>query len=176
MEIFELPLFSILGVLGGLYSAVFIKLNLKMRNFRSREPSDFPVTEVFLVTLITSVIGVNFDFLRPSNMSLMNVLFKECLPEQTTGVCIPGFKGQVYVALMLLFTAVVKGGLTIITFGLGVPAGIFIPSMVVGACVGRAFGIATSLVQFSFPDLWIFSSCIKDQICIHPNTYASNLI
>jgi chloride channel 3/4/5 len=33
--------------------------------------------------------------------------------------------------------------LTILTFGINVPAGLFLPSMVVGALVGRMTGMAT---------------------------------
>ena len=41
----------------------------------------------------------------------------------------------------LIMALFVKGLLTVITFGLRVPAGIFVPSMAVGACFGRIVGV-----------------------------------
>ncbi len=53
----------------------------------------------------------------------------------------PALSG-VWTAVWQLFLAmVVKGLLTIFTYGIKVPAGLFIPSMFVGACFGRIVGI-----------------------------------
>ncbi len=41
----------------------------------------------------------------------------------------------------LVLALLVKGLLTIFTYGIKVPAGLFIPSMFVGACFGRIVGI-----------------------------------
>lgn len=65
-----------------------------------------------------------------------------------------------------------KAALTVITFGVKVPAGIFIPSMAVGACFGRILGIFVQWSQESSPLSPIFSSCPKDRACITPGTYA----
>ena len=58
------------------------------------------------------------------------------------------------------------------TFGIRVPAGIFVPSMTVGACVGRVIGMFVQSLQEAHPDWSMFSSCEPDLICITPGTYA----
>ena len=44
---------------------------------------------------------------------------------------------------LLLLTAMVKIGFTAWTFGMMVPAGIFLPTIAIGACLGRAVGLLT---------------------------------
>lgn len=53
-----------------------------------------------------------------------------------------------------------------------VPAGIFIPSMAIGACFGRALGVFFEILQSSYPQSFFFASCVPDVPCITPGTYA----
>jgi len=66
----------------------------------------------------------------------------------------------------------VKAGLTLITFGIKVPAGIFIPSLGVGACAGRVMGIFMQWLQWQSPDSRMFRACGGDMDCIIPGLYA----
>lgn len=99
---------------------------------------------------------------------------------------------------------VIKGALTIITFGIKLPgeperfhsrwgvvksrekgrggeheqcmlitliAGIFIPSLVVGACFGRIVGLGMEYIEFLYPNSRIFGVC-SDTECIVPGLYA----
>jgi chloride channel 3/4/5 len=50
-------------------------------------------------------------------------------------------------------------------------AGIFIPSLVVGACFGRIVGLAMEWVEYEYPFLPIFNVC-KDTDCVVPGLYA----
>ncbi len=50
-------------------------------------------------------------------------------------------------------------------------AGIFIPSLVVGACFGRIVGLAMEWIQYQYPSLPIFDVC-RDSECIVPGLYA----
>jgi chloride channel 3/4/5 len=102
----------------------------------------------------------------------MNILFKECIPPYSHDICSLDLTVQGTVVIMLLFGAVVKGCSTIYTFGLGVPAGIFVPSMVVGACVGRAFGSILLMIHLVYPNLSIFSYCDPNEPCINPGIFA----
>jgi chloride channel 3/4/5 len=52
-----------------------------------------------------------------------------------------------------------------------VPAGLFIPSMAIGACMGRAVGIGMQFVTASHRDWSIFSGCTGDD-CALPGIYA----
>lgn len=82
---------------------------------------------------------------------------------------------------------IIKGCLTIVTFGIKLPgkslirvrsvncpdvaAGIFIPSLVVGACFGRIVGLSLQWIEWQYPFLWAFQECTGDQ-CIVPGLYA----
>lgn len=62
--------------------------------------------------------------------------------------------------------------LVIISYGCKVPAGIFVPSMAIGASFGRMVGILVQALHESFPDSKFFSACEPDVPCITPGTYA----
>ena len=82
----------------------------------------------------------------------------------------------VYTALWQLSLALVfKMILTIFTFGMKVPAGLFIPSLCMGAIVGRVVGIGMEQFVFSYHDAlpWFFEGkCSQDESCITPGLYA----
>ena len=44
---------------------------------------------------------------------------------------------------LLILTALMKMALTAWTFGMSIPAGIFLPTIAIGACLGRAMGLIT---------------------------------
>jgi len=98
-------------------------------------------------------------------------LFAECRTGSSnnhSGLCIvnPGSFEKVWpVAKSILVAMVVKGGLTIVTFGIKLPAGIFIPTLGVGACVGRVTGIAMQWLQMNHPDLRLFEACKGNADC-----------
>lgn len=62
--------------------------------------------------------------------------------------------------------------LVIISYGCKVPAGIFVPSMAIGASFGRMVGIMVEALHGKFPDSSFFASCEPDVPCITPGTYA----
>jgi chloride channel 3/4/5 len=74
--------------------------------------------------------------------------------------------------LSLAFATVLRTGLVIISYGCKVPAGIFVPSMAVGASFGRMVGIMVQALHESFPKSAFFASCNPDVPCITPGTYA----
>jgi len=62
--------------------------------------------------------------------------------------------------------------LVIISYGCKVPAGIFVPSMAIGATFGRMVGILVQALHEAFPTSRFFASCAPDVPCITPGTYA----
>jgi chloride channel 3/4/5 len=62
--------------------------------------------------------------------------------------------------------------LVIISYGCKVPAGIFVPSMAIGASFGRMVGIIVQALHESFPQSAFFAACKPDVPCITPGTYA----
>lgn len=109
---------------------------------------------------------------------LVYILFSECHADGTdnhSGLCVPDPRDlqQVWpVAQAILVAMLMKGILTIITFGIKLPAGIFIPTLGVGACAGRILGIAVRHLQWSYPNSPVFSVCNDDRDCVAPGLYA----
>lgn len=55
-----------------------------------------------------------------------------------------------------------------------VPAGVFLPSIAIGASFGRAIGLFTQGIHRAYPKAWIFSTCPPDPTvrCVSPGFYA----
>lgn len=194
-KLFELVPFIFLGALGGLVGAFFIKANLwycKVR--KTSKLGKYPITEVLLVTLVTAVLAYPNPYSRQSSSVLIKHLFSQCGPDDSSDLCdylnesvnvtlnvndpnLPGAAAGsgVHKAIWQLILAMVfKIIITIFTFGIKVPAGLFIPSMAIGACMGRVLGIGMEQLAFHNPHWYIFkSSCGKSiASCITPGLYA----
>lgn len=74
--------------------------------------------------------------------------------------------------ISLALATVIRTGLVIISYGCKVPAGIFVPSMAIGASFGRMVGIFVEALHESFPSSQFFAACKPDVPCITPGTYA----
>lgn len=103
-------------------------------------------------------------------------LFAKCLPGSPNthaGLCVlePG-KQTFHAMRMIAVAMVVKAALTVVTFGIKVPAGIFIPTLGVGACAGRIVGLAVQYAQWRWPAASVFSSCKGSTVCVIPGLYA----
>lgn len=176
---YELVPFLILGLFGGVYGAYFSKLNYRWsKHVRNKTwLGKHPIVEVLLITLLTSIFCFLNPYTRMGGTELVYELFAECQTGKTThsGLCVvnPGsFEHAWPVVQAILIAMVVKGALTVVTFGIKLPAGIFIPTLGVGACAGRVLGIGMQWLQMRNPDAQIFRSCGGDLDCIVPGLYA----
>lgn len=88
---------------------------------------------VLQVTLATSLLCFVNPYTRMSGTELVYNLFAECKPGSPNthqGLCVLNPPEQALPVISAIFVAlVVKGALTIVTFGIKLPAGIFIPSL-----------------------------------------------
>lgn len=138
----ELVFFVIIGVAGGIFGAAFVKfVNWWPKNFRELKlVKNHPVFEVFLVSLFTGVVTFWNPYTKQASSELVLDLATPCT-KALNGLC-PSTHDQ-FVSEMksLVFAFVVKILLTFITFGLKLPCGIYVPSMVVGALFGRIFAM-----------------------------------
>ncbi|KAM4068101.1 voltage gated chloride channel domain-containing protein [Hirsutella rhossiliensis] len=146
-EFFELLGYMFVGVLGGAIGALFIKAHkLWAQSFRRiRLIKTYPMLEVFLVAVVTGLMSYwNVLTKLPVAKLLLN-LASPCDDfsdgnRGELGLCpssvdhIPPIISQLFIAFLI------KGFLTVITFGIKVPSGIYIPSMVVGGLLGRIVG------------------------------------
>ncbi|KAJ8591190.1 hypothetical protein M405DRAFT_735538 [Rhizopogon salebrosus TDB-379] len=177
---YELIFFLLLGVLGGVYGAYFSKLNYRWsRDVRGGTwLKAHPIAEVILVTLATTVLCFLNRYASMGGTELVYNLFSECRTGSTnnhSGLCVldPGHFDHVWpVVRAILVAMIVKGFLTVITFGIKLPAGIFIPTLGVGACAGRIVGIAVQWLQYRYPQSTVFAVCKGDMDCVVPGLYA----
>ncbi|XP_062440717.1 H(+)/Cl(-) exchange transporter 5 isoform X4 [Rhea pennata] len=189
-HLLELIPFILLGIFGGLWGAFFIRSNIAWcRRRKTTRLGKYPVLEVFVVTAITAVLAFPNEYTRMSTSELISELFNDCgildssklceyvndfnstkaddLPDRAAG---PG----VYTAMWQLALALImKVFITIFTFGMKVPSGLFIPSMAVGAIAGRLLGVGMEQLAFYHHDWVIFSGwCSQGADCITPGLYA----
>lgn len=177
-KFFEIFVFILLGMLGGATGAVFIKASrIWARTFR-RIPiiKKAPLFEVALVALITGLAGFWNRYTKLAVTELLFELASPCGPQGgESGLC-PTNKAEVLdVIRVLCFAFVVKSLLTTITFGIKVPAGIYVPSMVVGGLLGRIVGHLVQYFALTYPDGLLFRSCPQHEgfhSCITPGVYA----
>ncbi|EGD93616.1 voltage-gated chloride channel [Trichophyton tonsurans CBS 112818] len=179
-EIFELAIFMLLGVLGGAFGALFIKASkLWAQTFR-RIPviKKWPMLEVVLVALIT---GLMSFWNRYTKLAVSELLFELASPcdyegqtETGTGLC-PKREDIPDVIKYLLVAFIIKSFLTTITFGIKVPAGIYVPSMVVGGLMGRIVGHVAQYFVVHYPNFFLFGQCPSTKLaesCVNPGVYA----
>ena len=174
---FEMVVFILLGMLGGVLGALFIKASrIWARTFR-RIPAikRWPLLEVVLVALVTGLASFWNRYTKLAVTELLFQLASPCKENIADGLCprhgseIPGIIGYLCIAF------VIKSILTTITFGIKVPAGIYVPSMVVGGLMGRIVGHLVQYLVFMYPDNAIFGSCPKGgdlEGCVTPGVYA----
>ena len=168
---FEILFYIIIGAFGGLYGAFVIKWNLKMQVFRKKYLAQYPITEAVTLAVLTAVICYPNMFLRIDLTESMEILFQECRGQKSYDkLCNPAKRWHMIGTLAI--ATVVRTLLVVISFGCKVPAGIFVPSMAIGAAFGRMVGIFVQYIHESFPESAFFAACEPDGPCITPGTYA----
>lgn len=170
-HLFETIPYIFIGIFGGLYGAFMIKWNLRVQTFRKKYLTKWAVLEATLLATGTAIICYPNAFLRIDMTESMEILFLECEgAEDYHGLC---EQDRVWSNLLsLVFATVVRMLLVIISYGCKVPAGIFVPSMAIGASFGRTVGIIMQAIYHANPDSAFFSACLPDEPCITPGTYA----
>lgn len=168
---FEVVFYIILGIFGGLYGAFVIKWNLRVQGFRKKYLKNYAVLEASLLAAGTAIICFPSIFLSIEMTESMQILFKECEGgEDYHGLCEKEHRWSM--VFNLLLTTVIRTFLVIISYGCKVPAGIFVPSMAIGAAFGRSVGIIVQALHEAFPTSVFFAACEPDLPCITPGTYA----
>lgn len=168
---FEIPFYILIGVFGGLYGAFVIKWNLRFQAFRKKYLAQYPVLEATLLALATAIVCYWNAFLRIDMTESMEILFLECEgTEDYHGLC--DAPQRAWNILSLTMATLIRIFFVIISYGCKVPAGIFVPSMAIGASFGRAVGIIVQAIHDAHPNSSYFSACEPDIPCITPGTYA----
>ncbi|OAA79640.1 voltage-gated chloride channel [Akanthomyces lecanii RCEF 1005] len=171
---FEIFPYAILGIIGGVYGGLFIKTNMLVA--RWKKASNWlpgPIVQVLAVALLTALINFPNHYMKVQSTELVSNLFQECsqVLDDPVGLCKTGAASASTIVL-LLFAALLGFLLAAISFGLQIPAGIILPSMAIGALVGRAVGIVMEIWVDSHRGFILFQACEPDTPCITPGTYA----
>uniref|UniRef100_A0A8H8CIA3 Chloride channel protein n=1 Tax=Psilocybe cubensis TaxID=181762 RepID=A0A8H8CIA3_PSICU len=160
--------------LGGILGTLLIRLNVEIALYRRNSVlNDWPVLEVVCATSVTAAVSYLIVFARVQTSELVANLFQECdASKDYHGLCNP--TATVENIFLLCLTAILKVVLTAWTFGMMIPAGIFLPTIGIGACLGRAMGLIMQSLYRAYPTAWIFLSCPPDPSvgCISPGFYA----
>lgn len=168
---FEIVFFIILGIFGGLYGVLVTKLNLQVAAFRRKYLTNYGVLEVVVLAAITALVGYFNRFLQIDMTESLSVLFRECdNGGDYYGLCQTTYQWRM--ANSLLLATVFRIVFVILSYGSKVPAGIFVPSMAIGATFGRMVGIIVKAIYRAYPQSGWFAVCQPDIPCITPGTYA----
>lgn len=168
---FEVFFYLIIGLAGGLYGAYVIRYNMQMQFFRRQHLAKHGVAEAVLLAALTAAVAYFNKFLRIDMSESLEILFRECEGGgDYAGLC--QTSEQWWMVNSLLLATIVRFVLVVVSYGAKVPAGIFIPSMAIGATFGRMIGILVKALQSAWPTAPFFSVCHPDVPCITPGTYA----
>ncbi|KAL8682288.1 MAG: hypothetical protein Q9186_001657 [Xanthomendoza sp. 1 TL-2023] len=174
---FEIFVFILLGVLSGALGAFFIKAcAIWARTFRKIPViKRWPVLEVALVALVTGLISFWNRYTKLAVTELLFELASPCKLDTLSGLCPVNGDQILHMLRQLGIAFVIKSFLTTITFGIKVPAGIYVPSMVVGGLLGRFVGHTVQYIIYTNPDVSIWRQCAAEgglESCVTPGVYA----
>ncbi|MFH4984295.1 hypothetical protein AB6A40_011004 [Gnathostoma spinigerum] len=167
----ELPIFALIGVLSGLFGAFFVLIHRRIeycrrtnRIFRrifGKNPLIFTIVMAVFIGAATFPNGLGkyfagkltfgqtlADFISNCSLSQLNHSDRGCPPEMIerwTGESQSPLSPLLSLSLYFVFYYFVVA----ICVSLAVPAGIFVPSFVIGACGGRILG---ELMAILYPD------------------------
>ncbi|KAJ2021883.1 glycerol ethanol, ferric requiring protein [Coemansia sp. S610] len=171
---FETGFFVLLGVFGGVFGGLCIRLHLRVAAWRRRWVTN-SVLEVAVLALGTTAVTYTNVFTRADMGELLSYLLQECPSSSTgdggwAGMCDQRNAGKIIVGLMV--ATVLRAIGTIVAYGCRVPCGIFVPSMAIGASFGRMLGTIAQQLHRTYPKWALFAQCAPDTPCITPATYA----
>jgi len=191
---YEVLFFAILGAMGGAYGAFFVKLNVVWCKLRKTAKfGQYPIEEIAFLGFVTCAFSFPFSYGKMSMPHLIKLMFSSCSNANMAERDICAYEIQnanltsdgdlkspgpmshqmVNSIFVLLYVAVVKGMLTIFTFGTKIPCGLFIPTLAVGSIVGRVFGMLIEQATLKHPTFFLWeSACSQAATCAVPGVYA----
>lgn len=179
--------FILLGLISGVLGACLAKLNAWWaKTFRKFTwVSNHPVLEVVLVAFVTCLLAFSNRFMKLGGPELVYEMLAECeLPESSSdipissisGACITHPNDTARLISSIAIAALLKFLITAVTFGIKCPAGIFIPSLCIGAMLGRILGYGVEYLYHLYPHWSSFHMCDPSrgfgQSCIIPGVWA----
>jgi chloride channel 3/4/5 len=171
---FELPLFMVLGAFCGLAGSLLSEINVKwVRVRKSTFLKRWPITEIFVLVLISNTIGYLVPTGKKGLLGLLADMYRDCDATQIdSGNVACQFDDDLFAVVSFLAAASSKMILNAVTVGTMVPAGVLVPALATGSLFGRAFGIMIASLQSVFSTAYFFNECSGAQLCVTPAAYA----
>ncbi|KAA8527578.1 hypothetical protein F0562_034707 [Nyssa sinensis] len=146
----ELLPMAVIGVIGGLLGALFNQLTLYVthwrRNYLHKKGNRVKIIEVCLVSVITSVISFglplfrNFTAVKDKEYNDLATIFfntqDDAIRNLFSAKTIHEYSAQSLLTFLVMFYT-----LAVVTFGTTVPAGQFVPGIMIGSTYGRLVGM-----------------------------------
>lgn len=174
-NVLEIPIFILMGCVGGLIGAIFNEINHKITLFRMKyiTSKSLKVIEAVFVAFLTAFCGFvliltsneckSFDDLKKDNkikyplqfnckeseFSTMASLFLN--NGETVVINMFHLNGQLYSIATLIIFFITYFFLSVVTYGLSLSSGIFIPALLIGSVYGRI----VALCFFNILNGWI---------------------
>ncbi|KAM3187722.1 hypothetical protein ACTXT7_001764 [Hymenolepis weldensis] len=161
----ELIPFAILGACGGVFGALVVRCNRAVQKFRRKQCANRPITYLLILTAVFSLIAYLHPDLRVEEKLFIRKLVSSCTAGDQEDLCdynrFPegGFGNATVVSetslmgsfpsgprmargIALLFGALLfKFVGMVLVYGVPVPTGVMLPSIMVGSILGRLMGI-----------------------------------
>eukprot|EP00050_Salpingoeca_kvevrii_P002293 m.190502 g.190502 ORF g.190502 m.190502 type:complete len:763 (+) comp10582_c0_seq3:734-3022(+) len=134
-QLWEIPLFVILGVLCGILAAMFVRATQRAMQLRDRYFPNHQFVLVVLVSMFTGLLAYPFDFFHVYEMRTIDTLVN---PKELEEPWTRSETNSLYANLTIY--VVFKLVLTIAAVTLPIASGVYAPSFGIGAALGRLFG------------------------------------
>lgn len=180
--------FLILGLAGGFYGHAYTQLYLKFDHKKTKERlwnrissltglsvSHAPYAELLIVAVATALLTFPLSMSRMSLEAYLKLLFTDCPAEQidlvsqaTNFMC---DSSSAVTSFKLLYILLVGFVLSAYSYGLSLPGGILMPSLVLGGTLGRFLGILSQAIQSKLSPLFA-ATCTAKSCIVSPSSYA----
>jgi chloride channel 3/4/5 len=181
--LFETIPYIFLGFVCGFLSLIFNKLHLKILNWKTKVRSSElglsplfkilqnPFLEISLLVIVTHLLlyPLNFGHLTLDNM--LKTLFYDCNDtnelDYEQAICKSSHEWfeLVYYFIIIFFQSNYS-------YSLDIPGGILLPSLTIGALIGRIVGELVEIVQ-KYSGSNVFLQCYEEKKnCVSPGSYA----
>lgn len=180
--------FLFLGLVGGFYGLAYnkvylrfsdpqykIQLRTKLAAMLRVDESKGKYVELLLMAITTALLTFVLPLTKLPLSAFMRLLFTDC-PEKSTNLetnssnfmCHPSSLSTV---LKLAYILVQGFFLSTYFYGLNLPGGILMPSLVLGGTAGRIVGIITQAIQKSI-DAEYLATCTAKSCLVSPSSHA----
>ncbi|WPK26912.1 hypothetical protein PUMCH_004280 [Australozyma saopauloensis] len=180
--------FIFLGLAGGLFGHVYTQLYLKFENKQTKNrvwnifssmsgllQTNIRYVEILVVAMVTSLFTFPLSMSKMSLEAYLKLLFTDCPVEEVSTLSqATNFMCDSSLAITgLKLSYIFIGGfvLSAYSYGLSLPGGILMPSLVLGGTLGRLVGILSRAIQSKINPSFL-ATCTAKSCIVSPSAYA----